>query len=300
LIISTERLNVLKGINHLSNKYNDMMLISEIEHFIQEDLGYNDISCTLVPDVVRSAVIFVKQDCVLAGMEPAHCILEYFDLTIQTDRSDGDELNAGDTIFKVSGSAISILRAERLVLNFLAHLSGIATLTNQYVQQVTPFSNARVASTRKTTPGFRKFEKLAVIAGGGDPHRFNLSDSIMVKDNHIKMMGLREAIRSAKSRASFTNRIDVEVESADDAVVAAEMGADIIMLDNMDPAQVIDTVGLLKHKGLQSRVIIEVSGGIGPGNIQEYAKTGVDVISVGSLIHHSDWIDVSLEMSDEG
>ncbi|MCD4703163.1 MAG: carboxylating nicotinate-nucleotide diphosphorylase, partial [Methanosarcinaceae archaeon] len=206
------------------------MLISEIEHFIQEDLGYNDISCTLVPDVVHSAVIFVKQDCVLAGMEPAHSILEYFDLRVRTDHSDGDELNAGDTIFEVSGSAISILRAERLVLNFLGHLSGIATLTRQCVQQVTPFSNARVASTRKTTPGIRKFEKLAVIDGGGVPHRFNLSDSIMEKGNHIKLMGLKEAISAAKSRTSFTHRIDVAGGSAENALVAAGMGVDITML----------------------------------------------------------------------
>ncbi|MCD4704425.1 MAG: nicotinate-nucleotide diphosphorylase (carboxylating), partial [Methanosarcinaceae archaeon] len=132
------------------------------------------------------------------------------------------------------------------------------------------------------------------------PHRFNLSDSIMVKDNHIKIMGLKEAISSAKSRASFTHRIDVEVGSAENALVAAEMGVDIIMLDNMDPGQVIDIVDMLKHKGLHNDVIIEVSGGIDLGNIREYAKTGVDVISVGSLVHHSNWIDVSLEMSDEG
>jgi nicotinate-nucleotide pyrophosphorylase (carboxylating) len=155
----------------------------------------------------------------------------------------------------------------------------------------------RVACTRKTTPGIRKFEKLAVAAGGGDPHRFNLSDSVMIKDNHVKLMGIEAAIKAAK-KASFTRKIEVEVESTKDAVLAAELGADIIMLDNMPPEVVLETLEILKEKGLRDSVIVEASGGISQENLEGYAKTGVDVISMGSLIHKSRWIDISLEITN--
>jgi len=275
------------------------MLICEIERFIGEDLGFNDISCTMVPDEMVDAVIFTKEDCTLAGLDVASSIFGYFNIPAHTDYSDGDCACAGDVIFALTAGAVSILRAERLVLNFLGHLSGIATLTRMCVREVEPFSAARVACTRKTTPGIRKFEKMAVIAGGGDPHRFNLSDAVMIKDNHIKLMGLEAAIKAAKC-ASFTQKIEVEVESTEDAVLAAQIGVDIIMLDNMDPAGVIRTVEMLKREGVRESVIIEASGGITPHNITEYAKAGVDVISMGSLIHKAQWIDMSLEITVHG
>ena len=273
------------------------MLIREIEQFIDEDLGYNDISCTVVPAGTVDATIFTKEDCTLAGLDVAEAFFDYFKISANTAYSNGDDIHAGDVIFTLSGSTVSILRAERLVLNFLGHLIGIATLTRSCVNKVKPLSQVRIACTRKTTPGIRKFEKMAVVAGGGDAHRFNLSDSIMLKDNHIKMMGIEAAIESAKKMASFTQKIEVEVESTDDAVLAASMGIDIIMLDNMTPGEVINTVETLKRKELRDSVIIEASGGIDLDNVVEYAKTGVDVISMGSLIHKSNWIDVSLEFS---
>ena len=273
------------------------MLIREIEQFIDEDLGHNDISCTVVPDEAIDATIFTKEDCTLAGLDVAEVFFDYFKINAKTVYSNGDDVYAGDVIFTLSGSTVSILRAERLVLNFLGHLIGIATLTRSCIRKVEPLSQVRIACTRKTTPGIRKFEKMAVVAGGGDSHRFNLSDSIMLKDNHIKMMGVENAIKSAKRMASFTQKIEVEVESTDDAILAASMGVDIIMLDNMEPGEVISTVGMLKRKGLRDSVIIEASGGISPDNVVEYAKTGVDVISMGSLIHKANWIDVSLEFS---
>ena len=276
------------------------MLIHEIEQFIDEDLGYNDISCTVVPDETTNATIFTKEDCTLAGLDVAEAFFDYFNIHAQTIYSNGDDVHAGDVIFSLSGSTVSILRAERLVLNFLGHLTGIATLTRSCVNKVEPLSQVRIACTRKTTPGIRKFEKMAVVAGGGDAHRFNLSDSIMLKDNHIKMMGIKAAIECAKKMASFTQKIEVEVESTNDAILAASMGADIIMLDNMEPGEVISTVGMLKRKGLRDSVIIEASGGINQDNVVEYAKAGVDVISMGSLIHKAQWIDVSLEFSLPG
>lgn len=275
-----------------------MILNCEIERFISEDLGANDISCTLVPEKEISARIFTKEDCVVAGTEVAKKIMEYFGIQVNARVVDGDEIKAGDAIFEVTGNSVSVLRAERLVLNFLGHLTGIATQTHNYVQTVRQYSEAKVAGTRKTTPGIRKFEKLAIIAGGGDPHRFDLSDAIMIKDNHRNAMGLENAIEAAKNMAGFTQKIDVEVETSEDAVTAARMGVDIIMFDNMLPGQVIRTLEELKHKGLRDNVIIEVSGGINLSNISEYAKTGVDVISVGSLVHKAEWTDVSLEFMD--
>ena len=273
------------------------MFIKEVESFIEEDLGYDDVSCTIVPDRPSEAVIFTKEDCIIAGIKEAGSIFCYFGIQAETNLKDGDRLKEGDVIFRLKGGAVSILRAERLTLNFLGHLSGIATLTRACMDTVRKHSETtRVACTRKTTPGIRKFEKLAVAAGGGDPHRFNLSDSVMIKDNHIKLMGIEAAIEAAK-KTGFTRKIEVEVESADDAVLAAKLGADIIMLDNMQPEAVRETLEILKEKGVRETVIVEASGGISQANLDDYAKTGVDVISMGSLIHKSRWIDISLEIT---
>jgi len=272
------------------------MLIKEVERFIEEDLGYDDVSCTIVPDRPVEAIIFTKEACVIAGIKEAESILCYLGVQAEKTLKDGDHVKEGDMIFRLKGGAVSILRAERLALNFLGHLSGIATLTRACVDIVRKHSETtRVACTRKTTPGIRKFEKMAVAAGGGDTHRFNLSDSIMIKDNHVKLMGIEAAINAAK-KTSFTRKIEVEVESAEDAVLAAKLGADIIMLDNMQPEAVRETLEILKEKGLRDSVIVEASGGISQENLENYAKTGVDVISMGSLIHKSRWIDLSLEI----
>lgn len=272
------------------------MLIKEVESFIEEDLGYDDVSCTIVPDRPAEAIIFTKEDCTVAGIKEAGSIFCYLGIQAETTLKDGDHLKEGEIIFRLKGGAVSILRAERLALNFLGHLSGIATLTRACVDTVRKYSETtRVACTRKTTPGIRKFEKLAVAAGGGDTHRFNLSDSVMIKDNHVKLMGIEAAIEAAK-KTSFTRKIEVEVESAENAVFAAELGADIIMLDNMQPQAIQETLKTLKRKGLRNSVIVEASGGISQENLEGYAKTGVDVISMGSLIHKSRWIDMSLEI----
>ncbi|WP_410508970.1 carboxylating nicotinate-nucleotide diphosphorylase [Methanosarcina hadiensis] len=276
------------------------MFIREIESFIEEDLGYDDVSCTIVPDRPAEAIIFTKEDCTVAGIDEAISIFYYFGVQAETDFEDGDQLKKGDIIFRLRGGAVSILRAERISLNFLGHLSGIATLTKKCTDIVRKHSETtRVACTRKTTPGIRKFEKLAVAAGGGDTHRFNLSDAVMIKDNHVKLMGIEAAVKAAK-KTSFTRKIEVEVESAQDALLAAGLGADIIMLDNMQPEAVKETLKILEKKGLRNSVIVEASGGISLENLEAYSKTGVDVISMGSLIHKSSWIDISLEMIDIG
>jgi len=172
-------------------------------------------------------------------------------------------------------------------------MSGIATMTRKYVERA---GKVRIACTRKTTPGFRKFEKKAVIAGGGDPHRFNLSDAVMIKDNHIAVLGLEKAVKVAKSMASFTQKIEVEVETIDEAIRVSEMGVDIIMFDNMTVDKIRESIRSITEKGLREDIILEASGGISLENITEYASCGVDVISVGALTHSSRWLDISMKI----
>ncbi len=186
---------------------------------------------------------------------------------------------------------------ERLVLNFLARMSGISTLTRECMKRLESRScNVRIACTRKTTPGFRLYEKKAVFLGGGDPHRFNLSGAVLIKDNHIKILGIEECLRRAKLQASFTKKIEVEVESYDQMLIAAELGADIIMFDNMKPSEIKRAIEALIEKGIRRRPILEASGGINLENLMDYATTGVDVISLGFLTKNARWIDLKMEI----
>lgn len=269
------------------------MLLTELERFIDEDSGYNDISSSIVPDCKAKAEVIAREDGVLAGIAEATQVFEYFDVLSTNDLTDGSFIKKNDVLFILDGGARSILRAERLSLNFLGRMSGIATMTRKYVERA---GNVRIACTRKTTPGFRKFEKKAVIAGGGDPHRFNLSDSVMIKDNHIAVLGLEKAVKAAKSMASFTQKIEVEVETVDDAVLAAELGVDIIMFDNMTVNKIKESIKKLTKKRLRDGIILEASGGISLENIAEYAGSGVDVISAGALTHSSRWLDISMKV----
>jgi nicotinate-nucleotide pyrophosphorylase (carboxylating) len=199
-------------------------------------------------------------------------------------------------VLKIWGSARGILQAERLVLNFLGRMSGIATLTRECVRRAATVSRVKIACTRKTTPGFRLAEKRAVFLGGGDPHRFNLSGAVLIKDNHIRLLGLEECLRRARGRASFTKKIEVEVEGLEDMAKAAELGVEIIMFDNMQPGEIERGVEILKEMGLRDRVILEASGGITLENLEAYASTGVDVISMGALTRDAPWMDLSLDM----
>ncbi len=273
------------------------MLASELERFISEDLGEWDDSSGIVPQTDARAVIIAKEDCVISGLTEAAEIFAFFGLSALPIFEDGEFAPSLSEVLSVRGNARGILQAERLALNFLARMSGISTLTRECVLRAAAAGRqVRVAATRKTTPGFRRYEKRAVSLGGGDPHRFNLSDAVLIKDNHIKLLGLEECLRKARAQASFTKKIEVEVESIEDMLRAAEMGADIIMFDNMPPAQITAGVAILEQKGLRSRVILEASGGITPQNISNYASTGVDVVSLGALTRDARWIDLSLEI----
>ena len=274
------------------------MLRSELERFVGEDLGEWDDSSSLVPEIPARAVIIAKEDCIISGLAEAEEIFNYFGLESERLFEEGEFVPSASTVITVRGNARKILQSERLVLNFMARMSGISTLTREFV--LCSGGRARIAATRKTTPGFRRFEKKAVFLGGGDTHRFNLSDAVLIKDNHIKILGLEECLCRARNRASFTKKIEVEVESLDDMLIAARGGADIIMFDNMEPAEISAGIELLQNSGLRARVLLEASGGINQDNIKEYAACGVDVISLGALTRNARWIDLSLEIEKDG
>ncbi|VUT26508.1 MAG: nicotinate-nucleotide pyrophosphorylase [Candidatus Methanolliviera sp. GoM_oil] len=267
------------------------MMRGELEAFIEEDVGFCDLSSVTVPDIDVDAKIIAKEEGILAGLAEAREIFSYFELKTSSESSDGSKIEDGTTIINVSGSSRSILTAERLAINFLGRMSGIATLTGKLVKRSS--GNAVIAGTRKTTPGFRRYEKKAIVLGGGDPHRFNLSDAVMIKDNHIKVAGLKGAIEASKG-AGFTKKIEVEVESLEDALIAAGLGVHIIMLDNMTPEAIEETIRSLSDAGLRDRILLEASGGITIENVGRYADTGVDVISVGSLTTAARWLDFGL------
>jgi nicotinate-nucleotide pyrophosphorylase (carboxylating) len=269
------------------------MLPSELERFVAEDIGEWDLSSSLVKDVNARAVLLAKEDCIISGLSEAGEILGYFGLDADPVFDDGEFVSKGSVIMIILGSSRKILQAERLVLNFLARMSGVSTLTRECVLRA---NGVKVAATRKTTPGFRIYEKRAVFLGGGDPHRFNLSDSVLIKDNHIMLMGLGECVRAAKQQASFTKKIEVEVEDLDTMRQAADLGVDIIMFDNMSPSEIKKGVEILKQNGQRDDVVLEASGNITIENIKEYADSGIDVISLGMLTRNARWIDLSLEI----
>ncbi len=265
-----------------------------------DDIGYEDITTnSLIPENKwAQAEILCKEDGVLAGMDVAHYIIEEFGLHMSSSYLDGEDIHKGDVILEFEGKAKDILMVERSILNYLMHLSGIATLvrnTCDRVREVNP--NVRVACTRKTTPGLQKLEKKAVEIGGGDTHRFKLDDCVLIKDNHIQVVGgVIESIELAKENVSFTKKIEIEVESEEDAVRASMFGADIVMLDNMKPDEIKSVLNTLQERRLREDVIIEVSGGIRPDNILDYAKLDVDVISSGFITNSAKSLDLSLNI----
>jgi len=275
------------------------MLLKEIESFLEEDVGHEDYE-EIVPYTDCEAEITVKEEGVLAGLEEAKQIFDYLSVQYSSEFEDGDKIKSGDTIFTVRGAGARVLKAERLVLNFLGRMSGVATLTNTFVNEARKVNErVKVAGTRKTTPGFRKYEKKAIAIGGGDPHRFGLYEAVIIKDNYIKLMGLENAIKKAKEKVSFTRKIEVEVESIADALRAADLKVDIIMLDNMPAAEVKECVRLLTERGIRDGLILEASGGLNLDNIKDFASTGVDVVSSGMLTRAAKWLGFSLDVVEK-
>lgn len=267
--------------------------------YLREDVGSGDVTTDLLVPSDSRAVgkIIAKESCVLAGAQEAAGVFAELGATSEQKAEEGVVVAEGDIVLIVRGPTKALLTGERLALNFLMRMSGIATVTNDLLARCRRANpSVRIAATRKTTPGFREFEKRAVTIGGGDPHRFGLDDAILIKDNHIAVAGgVREALRSAKS-ASFTKKVEIEVETEEDAVAAVEEGADIIMLDNFDPQDARDVAEGLRRR--RPDVIIEVSGGITPDNVELYAAFA-DIISLGWLTHSVKSMDFSMAIELE-
>ncbi|MGC8584240.1 MAG: carboxylating nicotinate-nucleotide diphosphorylase, partial [Thermoproteus sp.] len=243
--------------------------------YLEEDVYPEDVTSKFLSGIRARGLVRSKDSGVLAGLKFVEPFLRRLGFEVRALKRDGDEVGRGDVVIEVEGDAADMLSAERLVLNFLSRLSGIATATSLMVRlarSVNP--SVRIAGTRKTTPGFRIFEKYAIEVGGGDPHRFNLADAVLIKDNHIAVFGdLERLVKLVKERTSFTKKVEVEVSTYEDALRAFRAGADAILLDNMKPAEIVQIVNELKGK-----VLLEASGGIDPSNVVDYARTGVDVI----------------------
>lgn len=273
------------------------MLDKQLEEWLAEDVGSGDLTSeALLPEgAVTTGIIHAKDTGILCGVEVARQVFRVLDpsLTFEALAKDGDKLEPGTLIAKVTGSARSILTGERLALNLLQHLSGIATRTKKLADLAKPYGT-RVVDTRKTTPGLRLLEKYAVRAGGGHNHRLGLYDAILIKDNHIAVAGgVKEALARAKAYASHMTRIEIEVESLAQAKEALEGGADVIMLDNMAPDAMKECVEMIDH-----RAVVEASGGIDEHNLEAAAAAGVDVISIGALTHSVKALDISLDVGE--
>ncbi len=273
----------------------------QLRAWLSEDIGSGDVTtmATVPAGHQSKGIIHAKQAGVLAGIPLARLVFETVDSTLQFEAlaMDGAQVERGTVLAVVEGSSHSILTGERLALNLLQRLSGIATKTSEYVAGAQGTS-VRVADTRKTTPGHRTLEKYAVRVGGGSNHRFGLYDAVMIKDNHIKAAGgITAAIQRAKTRIPHTMMIEAEAESLEQAEEAARAGAHIVMLDNMSTSAMTETVKVIR--AIAPHVVLEASGGITPERVAEIARCGVDVISVGSLTHSFQALDISLDLNEK-
>jgi len=267
-------------------------VIKTIRRALEEDIGPSDITTfLLIPGNSTSRATYIaKESFVLAGMPFAKEVFLILDSSVSFTSffEEGSRVGKGDIIAEVKGKTCVILEGERVSLNIVQRLSGIATLTHAYAEKIKGLK-ARIVDTRKTTPGLRFMEKYAVRTGGGHNHRFGLFDGVLIKDNHIKAAGgIRESVRRSK-QCHHLLKIEVEVETLDGLTEAIEAGADIVMLDNMSVADMRKAVRISK-----GRVMLEASGGVNLKNVREVAETGVDLVSVGALTHSAPAVDISL------
>jgi len=266
---------------------------------LEYDVGFGDITTnSIIPEGIRAkGVIKAKEKCVVCGIDFIVAFFEEYGVKCKKLFNDGEE--AYGNILEFEGDARTILMLERTALNLLMHLSGIATITNRIVKKAKSVNKkVRIACTRKTLPLLSPLQKYAVYVGGGDTHRFRLDDCVLIKDNHIAIVGVKEAIRRAKENVSFTKKIEVEVSNLKELREALEERADIIMLDNFKPEDVEEALKIIDdfERKTNFRPIVEVSGGIKEDNILEYARYNVDVISLGILTHSVKSVDMSLNI----
>lgn len=279
---------------------NNGRLEQHIRQWLDEDIGTGDVTTmTTIPlDQQSKGIIHVKETGIAAGLPVAELVFRVVDpsLRFEAKASEGERVEKGTVLAEVAGSTRSILLGERLALNLLQRLSGIATRTRQFADAVAGLP-VRLVDTRKTTPGHRMLEKYAVTVGGGHNHRFGLYDAVMIKDNHIKGAGgVKAAVSAARACIPHTMKIEVEVESFEQLDEALEAGADIIMLDNMTCSLMEQAVAKIKARS--PHVVVEASGSVTLDTIREMASTGVDVISVGRLTYSVQALDISLDLNE--
>jgi len=267
----------------------------ELLRFISEDIQGGDVTSVLLPKKKIKSKIISRQEGVLAGVKFAGDIFRLKGCNVKIIKKDGAKLKSNQIILQISGNAGTVLSCERTALNLLSRMSGIATQTNFLVSKIRKINRkTKLYSTRKTAPGLRFFDKEAIMIGGGHKHRISLNDMVMIKDNHLLVTNSMEGIiKNARKRHKH---VEVEVENQRDAILAASSGATIVMLDNFSPVQIKKTITALQKKKLRNTVKLEASGGINSKNIAAYAKTGVDMISVGSITNSVKGLDLSLEV----
>jgi nicotinate-nucleotide pyrophosphorylase (carboxylating) len=259
---------------------------------LEEDIGWRDLTSSILEDVEAIGVISAKEEGVLCGIQVAREVFKILqeDCQFKPLLKDGDSFTKGSTIAEIKGKAKALLGGERVALNFLQHLSGIATLTRKFVEKIKG-TKAKILATRKTIPLLRALEKYAVEVGGGYSHRFALYDGILIKNNHIAIIGdIREAIRRAKEMFPYY-KIEIEAGNLEEVKEAIEAGADIILLDNMSIEEIREAVRIA-----QGKVMLEASGGVSLDNVRQIAETGIDFISIGALTHSAKAIDIHMEV----
>jgi nicotinate-nucleotide pyrophosphorylase (carboxylating) len=273
-------------------------LFSQIGAFLNEDIGRGDITTqsTVMRSQSAKGRFIAKEAMVVCGLEAAEAVFSTLDSQQQIEAfvSDGDEVEAGKVIARTTGFADVLLAGERLALNLMQRLSGIATLTREFVRAVEG-THAQIVDTRKTTPGLRMLEKYAVVTGGGRNHRFGLDDGVLIKDNHIALAGgVSTAVERARKAVGHLHKVEVEVSRERELRDAIEAGADILLLDNQTPEETRRLVEVAR--ALKADVLLESSGGITLANVRDYAEAGVDLISVGALTHSARAVDVSFKI----
>ena len=267
-----------------------------LDSFLAEDIGKGDITSNLLPRKKITASIISRQDGTVAGVQYVKYIFVSKGCKVKILKKDGSKIKPNQKIMTISGFAHVILPCERTALNLLSRMSGIATQTNHLVDKINKVNpKVKLYSTRKTAPGLRLFDKDAVEIGGGNRHRMSLDDMIMIKDNHLMVSdSVFELVQTACKKYKT---VEVEVEGLNDAILAAKAGASIIMLDNRSPKEISNIINVLKKLHLRDKMKIEASGGIDASNIQSYAKTGIDMISVGKITNSAPGLDLSLEVN---
>ncbi|MEM0262428.1 MAG: carboxylating nicotinate-nucleotide diphosphorylase [Ignisphaera sp.] len=274
--------------------------IDRLLQFLKDDLFFIDVTTeAMIPKNCRARAIVVAEDRgIVAGNNFVVPFLKYFNIEVIRYVEDGGYIDTGDIVLELMGEARKILSIERTILNFLMILSGIATYTKSIVERVRKInSKLIIAATRKTHPGLAFFEKYAVSVGGGSTHRLGLFDMVLIKDNHLAIVGdVRKAVELARKTLGYFKKIEVEVRSAEEALEAARAGADIVMLDNMSVEEVAKAIELLRLHGVRDRVLIEVSGGIDEDSIAEYAKLDVDIVSLSKLTLEAPPLKMSMDV----